>query len=50
MFDTEVDDELLDTDEAAALEHEALVFGERSAIEVLLNRIRALPPDSKMES
>ena len=49
VFDTEVDDELLDTDDAAALEHEALAFGERSAIEVLLNRIRALPPDSKIE-
>jgi SNF2 family DNA or RNA helicase len=49
VFDSEVDDELLDTDEAAALEHEALTFEERSAVEDLIRRIKALPPDSKLE-
>jgi SNF2 family DNA or RNA helicase len=49
VFDSEVDDELLDTDEAAALEHEALTFEERSAVEDLIRRIQALPPDSKLE-
>jgi SNF2 family DNA or RNA helicase len=50
VFDSEVDDELLDTDEAAALEHEALTFEERSAVEDLIRRIQALPPDSKLET
>jgi hypothetical protein len=49
VFDSEVDDELLDTDEAAALEHEALTFEERSAVEDLIRRIKSLPPDSKLE-
>jgi SNF2 family DNA or RNA helicase len=49
VFDSEVDDELLDTDEAAALEHEALTFEERSAVEDLIRQIQALPPDSKLE-
>jgi len=49
VFDSEVDDELLDTDEAAALEHEALTFEERTAVEDLIRRIQALPPDSKLE-
>ena len=49
VFDSEVDDELLDTDEAAALEHEALTFEERSAVEDLIRRIKVLPPDSKLE-
>lgn len=49
VFDNEVDDELLDRDEAAAMEREALSFEERSTVEVLLNRVRALPPDSKIE-
>lgn len=49
VFDSEVDDELLDTDEAAALEHEALTFEERSAVEDLIRRIQSLPPDSKLE-
>lgn len=48
VFDSEVDDELLDTDEAADLEREALVFEERSTIEALLMKIRGLPPDSKL--
>jgi len=49
VFDSEVDEELLDTDEAAALEHEALTFEERSTVEDLIRRIQALPPDSKLE-
>jgi SNF2 family DNA or RNA helicase len=49
VFDSEVDDELLDTDEAAALEREALVFEERSTIEALLGKIKTLPPDSKLQ-
>jgi SNF2 family DNA or RNA helicase len=49
VFDSEVDDEMIDTDEAAALEHEALAFEERSAVEDLIRRIQALPPDSKLE-
>ncbi len=49
VFDSEVDDELLDTDEAATLERDALVFEERSTIEALLARIKSLPPDSKLQ-
>jgi SNF2 family DNA or RNA helicase len=49
VFDSEVDDELLDTDEAAALEHEALTFEQRSAVEDLIRQIQELPPDSKLE-
>jgi SNF2 family DNA or RNA helicase len=48
VYDNEVDDELMDTDEAAALEREALTFEERSAVEVLLKDIEALPPDTKL--
>ncbi len=50
VFDTEVDDELLDAEDAANLEREALTFEERSAVEVLLRRIRTLPPDSKIQT
>ena len=50
VFDSEVDDELLDTDEAAALERDALVFEERTTIEALLLKIRSLPPDTKLQT
>jgi SNF2 family DNA or RNA helicase len=49
VFDSEVDDELLDSAEAAELERDALLFEERSTVEVLLTKIQALPPDSKLQ-
>ena len=49
LLDNDVDDEALDTEEAAALEREALTFEERTAIEDLLRGIQTLPPDSKLE-
>ena len=49
MPDDEVlDDEVLDTDDVAALAARALVFEEHGEIERLLERIDALPPDSKL--
>ena len=41
-------DEPPDTDEIAAMAHRALAAEEQSDIESLLDRIRALPPDSKL--
>ncbi len=49
VYDNELDDELMDTDEAAALEREALTFEERSSVEALLKDIEALPPDTKLK-
>ncbi len=46
--DDEAADELPDTDETAALERRALAAEERADVEGLLDRIRALPPDSKL--
>jgi SNF2 family DNA or RNA helicase len=46
--DDEAADDVLDADEAAALEREALAVEERTDIELLLHRIRQLPPDSKL--
>ncbi len=48
--DDETADEILDADEVAELERRALAAGERADIENLLERIRALPPDSKLAS
>ena len=47
--DDETADELLDAEEMAEREREALAAEERSDIEHLLARIRLLPPDSKCE-
>ena len=46
--DDETADELPDVEEIAALERRALAAEERTEIEGLLDRIRALPPDSKL--
>ena len=46
--DEVLDDEVLDTDDVAALAARALVFEEHGEIERLLERIDALPPDSKL--
>ena len=46
--DDEMLDEVPDADEVAALARRALVFEKRSEIERLLERISALPPDSKL--
>ena len=48
--DDETADEILDADEVAELERRALAAGERADIENLLDRIHALPPDSKLAS
>ena len=46
--DDEAGDDILDTEEIAELEREALAAEERVDIEDLLARIRACPPDSKL--
>ena len=46
--DEVLDDEVMDTDDVAALAARALVFEEHGEIERLLERIDALPPDSKL--
>ena len=48
--DDETADEVLDAEEVADLEHQALDAGERADIEGLLDRIRACPADSKLET
>ena len=48
--DDETVDEILDADEAAALEREALTAEEETDIRNLLKRIGRLPPDSKLAS
>ncbi len=48
--DDEADDEVLDADDVAALEREALAAEEEADIRQLLDRIDGLPPDSKLES
>ena len=47
--DDETADEVLDTDELAALEQRALASEERQDIDVLLAQIARCPPDSKLE-
>ena len=46
--DDEALDEVPDGDDGAAMASQALAFEERGEIERLLERIRALPPDSKL--
>ena len=46
--DDEAADEFLDADEVAAMERQALDHEERVEIGSLLDRVRILPPDSKM--
>ena len=46
--DEVLDDEVMDSDDVAALATRALVFEEPGEIEHLLERIDALPPDSKL--
>ncbi|WP_230534158.1 DEAD/DEAH box helicase [Microvirga roseola] len=48
-IDEDLDADDFDTDEAAQLEQQALALEERSDIERLLERIRMLPPDTKLE-
>ena len=48
--DDEAVDEVLDADDVAALEREALAAEEEADIRLLLDRIGKLPPDSKLES
>ena len=48
--DDETDDELLDSDDVAAFEREALAAEEEADIQSLLFGIGQLPPDSKLES
>jgi hypothetical protein len=45
--DDDLAEELLDSDEVAEMEREALNFEERSSIEDLLLRVSSLPPDTK---
>ena len=47
--DDEIADEILDTEELAALEQRALASEERQDIDTLLARIARCPPDSKLE-
>jgi SNF2 family DNA or RNA helicase len=47
--DDESTDEVIDADEAADLERQAMVIEEKGDIESLLRRIRHLPPDTKLE-
>ena len=47
--DDETADEILDTEELAALEQRALASEERQDIDTLLARIARCPPDSKLE-
>ena len=48
--DDETADDILDADDVAALEHEALAAEEEADIGHLLERIGGLPPDSKLAS
>ena len=48
--DDEAADEVLDADEVAAMEREALVHEERTEIASLLDRVRVLPPDGKLST
>ena len=48
--DDEAADEVLDADEVAAMEREALVHEERAEIASLLDRVRILPPDGKLST
>ena len=48
--DDEIDDDLMDADEVAKLEHEALATEEMADIERLIANIGRLPPDSKLRS
>ena len=48
--DDETDDEVLDSDDVAAFEREALAAEEEADIQSLLFGIGQLPPDSKLES
>ena len=50
VSDDELSEEARDAEEAAELERRALAAEERAAIEVLLDRARRLPPDSKVEA
>ena len=47
--DDEIADEILDTEELAALEQRALASEERQDIDTLLARIARCPPDSKLD-
>ncbi|MFP5237646.1 MAG: SNF2-related protein [Acidobacteriota bacterium] len=49
-YDDELEDELLDSDEAAKLEREALQNEEITTIESLVRQASALPPDSKVQT
>lgn len=49
VSDDESRDEIMDTDEAAALEREALQLEERSDVEALLRRVAELPVDTKAQ-
>ena len=46
--DDEGDDDVVDADEAAKLQQQALTFEEQSDIEGLLARVKRLPPDTKL--
>ena len=48
--DDEAADEVLDADEVAAMERQALVHEERAEIASLLDRVRVLPPDGKLST
>ena len=48
--DDEAADEVLDADEVAAMERQALVHEERAEIASLLDRVRVLPPDGKLSA
>ena len=48
--DDEAADEVLDADEVAAMERQALVHEERAEIARLLDRVRVLPPDGKLST
>lgn len=49
MPDDEIADEIMDEDEAAKLERQALAIEEKGDIESLLARIEGLPPDTKVQ-
>ena len=50
VLDDEITDDVMDADEAARLEREALVAEEKADIEILLDLVGRLPPDSKLEN
>ena len=50
VSDDELEEEILDPDEVAELERQTLAREEDAAIEGLLASVRALPPDSKVET